>query len=203
VNQQINLYQPMFRRRRTVLSAIAIVQVAVITVLVLAAIHGYTLWQVGALEAELAALEARRDRMAERAAALAARYSPKQKSALLEREIERLRAERDHTRRVVEALAGGTLGDVRGFADYLEALARRHVAGTWLTAGTLAEGGRAMALSGSTLAPDLVALYIRRLGDEPVLSGRAFNVLRLRRDEAEPRRVDFTLGTRAQAEEKG
>ena len=57
MNQQINLFQPIFRKERKILSFDAMLQVSVIAVLALAAISGYSGWQTQGLEKDIATLQ--------------------------------------------------------------------------------------------------------------------------------------------------
>ena len=53
MNQQINLYQPMFRKQKAIFSALAMVQVWAIIALMMAGISGYTALRLSRLEAQL------------------------------------------------------------------------------------------------------------------------------------------------------
>ena len=59
VYQQINLYQPIFRRQRQIFSALTMAQAVGVFVTALLTIYGYGLWQVRGLEAEALQLEGR------------------------------------------------------------------------------------------------------------------------------------------------
>jgi pimeloyl-ACP methyl ester carboxylesterase len=63
----------------------------------------------------------------------------------------------------------------------LEALARQHVEGTWLTRIDISGGGTALRLDGRTLASALVPRYVQRLSEEEVMADIAFNYLELQR----------------------
>lgn len=200
VTQQINLYQPGLRRERNVFSGAAMLQVAGVVLGGLLAMYGYAIWQVKGLDLERSNLVDQRDDVTKRVEQLSQKYPPKKQSKLLEQEIARLTAERDQSRRLIDILAGRTLGDTKGFGDHLEALARRHVRGTWLTEVTIGEGGQTVDLLGTALSPDLVPVYIQRLSDESVFRGLAFNMMTLQQASEEPSRVDFTLRTKVPEE---
>ncbi len=196
IHQQINLYQTGFRRQRIVFSGMAMLQVAGIVLGGLLAIYGYASWQVHGLNLERSTLDDQRDAITKTVEQLSQKYPAKKKSKLLEQEITRLTAERDQSRRLIDILAGRTLGDTKGFGDHLEALARRHVSGTWLTEVTIGEGGEVVDLLGTALSPDLVPLYIQRLSDESIFHGLAFNMMTLEQASEDPSQVDFTLRTK-------
>ena len=57
--QQINLYQPIFRKQRQIFSATTMLQALGLVVIALLAIYTYGLLQVGDLEVEVVQLEGR------------------------------------------------------------------------------------------------------------------------------------------------
>lgn len=200
MTQQINLYQPGFRRDRHVFSGAAMLQVAGVVLGGLLVMYGYATWQVHEFNIERSNLVDQRDAVTRSVERLSQKYPPKSKSKLLEQDIARLTAERDQSRRLIDILAGRTLGDTKGFGDHLEALARRHVGGTWLTEVAIGEGGQTVDLLGTALSPDLVPVYIQRLSDESVFHGLAFNMMTLEQANEDPSRVDFTLRTKVPEE---
>ena len=114
IHQQINLYQPGFRRQRNVFSGTAMLQVAGVVLGGLLAMYGYASWQVHGLNLERSTLADQRDVITKTVEQLSQKYPAKKKSKLLEQEIARLTAERDQSRRLIDILAGRTLGDTQG-----------------------------------------------------------------------------------------
>jgi len=53
VSQQVNLYQPIFRKEEKKFSTVAMLQAMGLVVVGVAAIYAYTWWHVGALKSEL------------------------------------------------------------------------------------------------------------------------------------------------------
>jgi len=193
MKQQVNLYQPRVRKPGPLLSSTrAVVLVAGLAVL-LGAWFAVRYVQLRGLESRLQSVEMQRQAESRRVADYRRRYPPKHKSAQLQNKL----ATRErvlHTRqRVLAMLESGEVGNTQGFSAYLAALARQRVEGTWLTGFTLANGGRAVSLSGSTVEPDLVPAYIRNLTLEDVFRGLSFEQMELRRADEAPRRIDFRL----------
>ena len=79
--------------------------------------------------------------------------------------------------RALALLRAGALGRTTGFADRLEALARRHVEGVWIDRMALSGATGSMSLAGATFDPNLVPRYLQNLGAEPVLAGARFDEL--------------------------
>ncbi len=195
MNQQVNLYQPIFRREKKVFSAAAMVQLGSIGLIGLMLIYAYSYLQTRSAVGDLARLAGEREALQQRVMQLGQQYPAKQKSMLLEQEVSRIEAEIEQRRRVLAALEGGTFGDPQGFGDHLEALATRHVEGTWITGVDIADGGRTVGIEGSALFPELVPYFIQRLSSDTVFAGSSFNVLNLKQVVDGRSRVDFVLST--------
>ena len=83
----------------------------------------------------------------------------------------------------------------RGKVVDLEALARQHVAGTWLTKIRIGDGGASVGLEGKTFSSELVPVYIQQLANEKTLAGTAFNVMELHRSEGVEDQLNFKIST--------
>lgn len=195
MRQQVNLFQPMFRREKKVFSALAMLQVLGVVVAALLVLYGYARTQLDGLQAQAALLQTQRAAAEARVEDLAKRYPPRRPSRLLAEEVQRLKKELAGKQRVVELLRSGSLGNTKGFSDYLVALAREHVEGTWLSDIAIGRGGQTVAIAGSTLTPQLVPVYLHKLGEEAAFAGRTFSSMDLRRAKDDPLRVDFELRT--------
>lgn len=121
--------------------------------------------------------------------------TPATGSRLLENEIARLSAELARRKQIQSMLASRTLGNTEGLSIYLEAFARQHVQGTWLTKIKVADGGAVINLNGKTLSSELVPIYINRLAAESPLNGMAFNVMELIRPVEPSSHLDFYVST--------
>lgn len=202
--QQINLYQPMFRRQKKVFSAATLLQIASLIAAGMLLLYGYGLWQNRMLAAQLAALEAQERDSAARLAELTRLYAPRQADAALAAQVEQLTAERDAKRRLLETVTAREFGNTQGFAAHFVGLARQRIAGLWLTGIALEKGGAAVTLRGSSSRPELVPRYLQRLGSERAFDGLTFRSMRL----SEPRTaaeaapgayIDFEISSAALA----
>jgi hypothetical protein len=175
MNQQINLYQPIFREERklfslkTVLLALGIVTVALVGMWAIAA-HN-----VGALETAVAQLrnqQAAQERLAQSAGLLLdAQGTP----AAIQAQVKTLSAQlADHTN-ALNLLRNGAAGDPKGFAPRLQALAHQHTEGVWLDEVLLASGSSGLVLRGRSTAAELIPKYLLQLSTEPELSGARFD----------------------------
>lgn len=180
MHQQINLYQPMFREQKVIFSAMTMLQVGVFFLLVFTSLYAYETYQIKPYKKQLASLK---NDLVQLNAQVEAFSGPKKqsKSKLLEREISKLSKELEHRERISKILTGRSFGNSQGFSSYLEAFARGHVEGTWLTSVNIKQGGASLGLKGKTLSSELVPVYIQKLADEKSLDGAAFNVMELAR----------------------
>ncbi len=177
MRQQINLYQPTERDApqlfgsRTALAAICAVMVA------LAAIWGYGTYKVHRLEQSAQALRQEQEKQ-NKALATASSFSASRTTpAELEARVRQAEAEVTARTRALALLRAGALGRTSGFANRLEALARRHVDGVWIDRMALSGATGSMSLGGATFDPNLVPRYLQSLAEEPVLAGARFDEL--------------------------
>jgi Tfp pilus assembly protein PilN len=198
VRQEINLYQPIFRRQRKVFTAKAMLQVAGAVVTGLALVYGYGLWRVQALESELTGLQNQQAAASRRLAELSKQLPGQERSKRLVSEVARLSRELEVRQKVEQLLTTGAYGNRRGFSEYLAGLARQHVEGLWLTGVDISEGEQDFDITGGALRPELVAVYVQRFSREPTFQGRRFQTLRMERPESDPGRVDFELRARVE-----
>ncbi len=179
--QQINLYQPIFRKQRQIFSAATMVQALGIVAAALLAIYAYGWTKVGALEAEVALLEGREAALMTQLTRMDPALGATRR-AELEAELARLNATLEGQQRLVDELRKQPLGDAAGFSAYLAALGRQRTPELWLTALAINGGTGAIELEGRSLRPEAVPEYMQRLGREPALSAQVFDRFELERD---------------------
>ena len=180
--QQINLYQPIFRRQQHIFSAFAMVKVVGLVVTALALVYVYGAWQVLGLEAEVVLLEGREKAYAAQLSRLDPTESI-QRRQQMEEELKRLNETLLQQQRLVEVLRDEPLGSTGGFSEQLAALARGHQEGLWLTRMVLSGGTGEMQLSGVSIRPEMVPDYLQRLGEEEALQGQRFDSFQIDRPD--------------------
>lgn len=200
MTQQINLYQPMFRRQKKIFSAITMLQMIGFFTVILGAVYAYTATGLQPFRNEMQKTDTEFAKLTKQIEVYRANFPEEGKSKLLESEIARLTKELTERRKLKDALTGGSFGNVQGFSGLFEALARGHVDGAWLTGIRIGKGGRMISLSGKTVDPELIPVYIRRLSDTPAFRKRGFNVLDLARSEKEGEAglINFNIATETQ-----
>ncbi len=198
MRQQVNLYQPLFRRQEKVLSALTLLQASVLIVVVLALIYGFGLWQAGRTEQQVSELEQRRDESMARLLSVTAEFPPRQKDPHLPGRIAEAESRLLHSQRLLQQLARRELGNNSGLAEHLAALARQKPAELWLTRVQVGAGGQALQLAGSTHHPASVPRYLQALSDEATFQGLSFHQLGMWRSDETPQQVDFLITTEQQ-----
>lgn len=185
MSQNINLFNPAFRKPRQVLTLGLAVQCLGITLAALVSYHYYLQQQVDGLAAERAAAEKLLRAQGDFVDKLKARPVPHVSEAELDADIARLEAELKLVGESIGALKGGAFGSQQGFAEYLRAFSRQAIGGLWLTGFNIGGGGE-LEIRGRTLSPDLLPNYIQRLNRERVLAGRDIARLEMSRPAQEP-----------------
>ncbi len=200
MNQQINLYQPMFRRQEKVFSATTMIQTVLLLIGLLAAVYFYGYYQIQPMEEQLRKTESGLVKLRSQVDNYRQSVEQQGKSRLLEDQVRRLEGGLEERQRVREILDAQQIGTGPGYSDILTAMARQHVEGTWLTAFEISAGGRALSMDGKTLSSGLVPRYLQRLGEEAVMTGIAFNSIELLKKgkengDADGREMHFHVST--------
>jgi Tfp pilus assembly protein PilN len=195
MNQQINLYQPMFRKQKIVFSAMTMLQVGIFFIVVFTSIYIYQSSQIKPYKKQLATIDKELIQLANQIASIST--PQKSKSKLLENEITKLTKELEQRKRISRVLTSRSFGNSSGFSSYLEAFAKGHVQGTWLTSVNIKQGGTSLGLKGKTLSSELVPVYIQKLAEEESLHGSSFNVMELARLEKDEgvSELSFSIST--------
>lgn len=174
MNQQINLFNPLFEPQKKVLSAAAMALSLAVLVLGIAALASYGHAQTGALRAQAAAGATRLEQKQARLASVSLEFAPRQKNKELDAEIADAQAQLVALRNIARVIERGELGDTNGYAGYFKALARQSVPKLWLTGVTVSGGGRDIGIRGRTTDPATVPGYLARLTGEPLMQGKSF-----------------------------
>ncbi len=168
--QEVNLYQPVAKGVRGVLSASSTITIVTVIGATLLGIWGFATWQVARLRE--AALVVHNQQQAQ--AAMSAASGP-QLDALSDDELqallERLSASIASKSQALALLNDESRQRAHGFSARLRAFGERHIDGIWLDRLTLGSTVESISMSGSTVAPDSVPRYLRSLAADPALRG--------------------------------
>jgi len=202
VSQQINLYQPIFRKEEKKFSTFAMLQAVGIVVLGIVLMYGYSWWHINSLRQDLKRAQQNQVGASKRLAEVTEKFSRRSTGTTLDDEIARLEREVVAKQRVQEILQRGVFSNTHGFSGYFVSLARQHVPGVWLTGFDITGAAEQLSLSGRCTDPELVPRYMQRLSSEKTLSGLEFRVFQMNRPAPDPkeanvRYVEFQVKTSA------
>lgn len=199
MNQNINLYQPIFRRQRKIFSAETMLSMMGILIVGLVAIFLFSQWRYGQLEDRVEQLAEQEEQALARLSSLEETLPKRQESPALRRAVEEAERDRELKRRALEVLDDGVLGEQKGFSGYLTALARQRVEPVWLTGIRIGGGGAELDLRGRTQQASQVPVYLQKLSDEAIFSGTDFRRMQIDRTELDTGGsvLEFRLSTRS------
>ena len=177
MSQQINLFNPIFRKQKKYFSSVAMAQALGIICLGCLLLIADATWRMRAMRAQSAATDALLATTQQRLTDARVQFPPRAKSATMAAEIKAAQEELAMLQNAEATIRRGGFGDSAGFSGYFRAFARQSVPGLWLTDLDISGGGARIGVSGNTLQADLVPQFMRRLGQEPVMKGKAFSSL--------------------------
>lgn len=199
MQQQINLFQPVFRRETKVFSARALAQVVGLAVVLMVASLALLQLQLGRQTAARDLLDGQYRRLDAQLQALEARADPAE-TAALEARTKELESRLAAGRTELEALQAQLRSHDLSFARLLETLAKHPQDGLWLT--TLRTQDSTLELEGVALDSERLLAYLAALNADPALQAWPLTAVQLEREADEPSaRLHFILRSTASAEE--
>lgn len=186
MSQQINLFNPRFRKQKNYFSAVALASALGLLLLVSLAAGVSARLRVARLEQEAAQVKAELAVREARKASAATEFAPRQRSATLQQELDQADSENRALLEVSAILDKGEFGNTRGYSSYFRAFARSRVNGLWLTGVQIAGAGNEISLQGRALQAGLLPGYLSGLAREPVLKGSTFGHLEMNQPKAAP-----------------
>ena len=200
MSQQINLYQPIFRKEEKKFSTVAMLQSVGLVAIGVIALYAFTWWQTGALTSELKRVEQNHAAASKRLADAADKFGQRKGPSTIDSEIARLEGEIVAKQQIQEILKRGVFSNTSGFSDYLVSFARQRISGVWLTGFDITGAAEQMSLAGRTTNPELVPRYMQKLSSEKILSGISFKTFQMNRPEPDAKNpesmfVDFQAKT--------
>jgi Tfp pilus assembly protein PilN len=180
MSQQINLYNPLFRKTGFSFASATALLYYVVAALALSGLAAvYENYQLRNASAVARATEEMHKAALARLEKLSATIAQQKPNAQLEAEVQRLESQLKGRQEVIEALNGGVVGNTVGFSDHMRAFSRQTIDGLWLTGFDIAQGGNDISIQGRTLNADLVSNYLDQLNREKPLQGHQFAMLRI------------------------
>lgn len=193
MSQQVNLYQPVFRKQKRKFSAMAMLQATGIAMMGIGLLYGYTYWQVRQMRAEVAQTDKQLAGLTKRMDETTRQFGERLQSKDLQTQVQKLQAQVVEKQRL-QIILQTTQFNTQGFSDYFVSFARQHIPGVWLTEFSITGAADQMTLSGRSTNPELVPRYLQKLSAEKRLSGIEFQSFQMSRGGAGDY-VDFIAKT--------
>jgi len=195
INQQVNLFQPIFRKERKLLSFRVLVQACAAMLVALLMMYGWTVQQTQQMEADLAQLKKRQTQFSRQLTEVSTQLAEMKTDTAPQLTLASLEQELAARQKVVIALTRVKDSYTRGISNYLESFSRQAPGGVWLTGFTVQAGGEGLVIHGSSLKAALVPTFLQQLSSEKALSGTKFGLLQIQREKPGAHFVDFTVYT--------
>lgn len=200
MSQQINLFNPVFLKQQKLFSLLTMLQGLGLILTGSMLFYAYAAYQVSELDKQSEQSTRRFNAEQARLMAYSAEFSPQQANQRLQDELQQLEKKVAEADTLVDTLRSGAVGNATGYSEYMRAFARQVVPGLWLTGFTVTGDAAQISLNGGVLDPELVPVYIQRLGREGVMQGKSFSTLQMQQPEvdvktkvAAARYLEFTL----------
>ena len=198
MRQQINLYQPIFRKQKIIFSARTILWLSIGFLILLLAWSQLIGQRISGLESEYERQQAAEQRAVEQLVSLQRSLPPSTPDPDLETRIQGLEEQRDNLHLTLEALESRRPVAEADIGPRLDALARQVPHGLWLTGLELEANNGAVLLEGRALSARLVPEYLDALTGSPLMGGTAFRTVRVTTSEDDRPGVRFVLSTTAE-----
>ncbi|MDO8464485.1 MAG: PilN domain-containing protein [Gallionella sp.] len=199
---QINLLNPLLKKRSSYFSLLTMLQALGFIILGSLLFYGYAVYQERLLNNQFGEDTKRFDAEKARMILLEAEFSPQQTNQALQEEVQQLEKKLAAQAELIETLKASAGGNTAGYSEYMRAFARQALQGLWLTGFKVVGDAAEISLSGAALNPELLPVYIQRLGKEKIMHGKTFSTLQIQTSAGKepssaspPRYVEFTLSS--------
>jgi len=189
--QQINLFQPVFRKQEKVFGAATLLQIAAAVLLLLLTIFGHARWTLAGMNRTAQTLEQQVEKLTGQLAALEASTRTPD-TAALDSEITRLHSNIEQRNNLLVQFDQLVTQHENGFATRFEALASEHVPGLWLE-GVMIDRDNHVELRGIALDAKLVPLFLQQLERRRDLSAKPFETVSVTRMDSNAPQMQFVL----------
>jgi Tfp pilus assembly protein PilN len=199
MSQQINLYNPAFRKQQTHFSLMTMLQSMAAVLAGSLLMYAYAVHQVSELEYQSAQGAKRLNVEQTALAGYSAGFSPQQANELLKNELSQLEKKALEASQLLELLRSGAVGNTAGYSEYMRAFSRQIVPGLWLT--NFKVSGTQLSLNGAVVTPELVPAYLQKLKNEAAMQGKSFSDLQMKSGK-DTKFTEFTLYSTVEEESK-
>lgn len=195
MRQQVNLFQPIFRQERKILSFDVVLQFCLIMVAAMGLVYGYGQWHTMSTQEQLARLQTMHTNRLALLAEIDKKISSGGKVAIEKEQIALLEQELKAKKYLLNTMYKADKAYASGFSHYLEIFSKHMLKGMWLTGFSFLGGGTGMEIRGGAMKPGLILEFLDNLSKESILAGMDFNLFQVLREDPDQAWVEFTLNT--------
>jgi hypothetical protein len=192
MSQQINLFNPIFLKKKKYFSTLAMLQALGMIMVGSAMFYAYAEYQVSQLAKQSQETSKRYAVEQLRFASFANDFSPEKNTQMLQDELKKLDEDAASQKEILDTLKTGVIGNTAGYSEYMRAFARQVLKGLWLTGFDITGDGAQISLNGGVVNPQLVPSYIQRLNKEKVMKGKTFAALQMVQPKAVANKAPVT-----------
>lgn len=201
MSQQINLFNPALIERHKYFSLLTMLQALCMIIAGSLFFYGYTIYQVTQLDKRAEESSKRFSAEQARLVRYTTEFSTLQANQSLQEEVRLLEQHVAEQAGLVETVKSGVVGNTTGYSEYMRAFSRQVVQGLWLTGFKVVGDAAQISLSGGVVRPELLPVYIQRLGKESIMQGKTFSAMQMQQprmadvagSEPAPRYMEFSL----------
>jgi len=194
MKQQINLFNPIFKKTSLLLSFQMCSKIIGIFFAVLLGILCYSVWLVFSLQGHYSALSGQTYQAAQQFSQVVGEIKPMAINTSLKAEITQLETNLGFHEQLIDFLKRHPLGNTKGFSSFLHDLAQYQVKGVWLTQLEIQEGGNELILKGSATSADLIPHFLETLRQSEVFHLLQLNHVALEHDSKQ-KYIHFIFST--------
>lgn len=195
MQQEINLYQPLFHKRPAPLSGKTIAQMLALLLCGMALVYAYEWTLLVSADTSLHQLDQEQAHLTRRLAALTRAVHAHRKSPLLEARLSHLRRDLLEKKNALKLLNTRRYGNLQGFTREIETLSQAIVPGLWFQAIEIRKGGRTLTLEGHALKGSEVPRFLEQLSRTGV--NLAIHRLLIQQGPKGTGYLNFTISTQA------
>ncbi len=189
--QQINLYQPVFRKQEKIFGAATLLMIGGAVALLLLAIAVHAHWTLAGMDQAAQSLQQQVAHLSGQLSTLEAkRRTPD--TAAIDQQISELRANIDQRNRLLTQFDQLLLQQENGFASWFENLAGLRLSGLWLD-GISIDNEQHVELRGLALDARLVPRYLQQLEATEKGGKKSFATVSVTRLDSDQPQLQFVL----------
>lgn len=174
MSQQINLFNPIFLKKKKYFTASAMAPALGLLLAGVAMLVVYAQRNVAELERDAKQGKAMMEAREARKTKAMLDFAPRHKSTSLDAEIDAASLAHENLQDVAAVLRKGNLGNTNGYSQYFRAVASKPLNGLWLTGISITDAGNVIGLQGRALQASLVPEYIGSLSQDAIMKGKTF-----------------------------